>query len=81
MPKMSEGNMQEQAALDSIKEMRKKKPKAKAKAKPAPMMEDEGNMQEDATLQSAMSAKGFKKGGMCRGGGKATRGLKFSGVK
>jgi len=50
MPKMSEGNKQEQAALDSIMAIRRKK---------KPM--SEGSMQEGATLESAKSARKAKK--------------------
>ena len=83
MPKKSEGDMQEKATLDAIKEMRRKPKKAAASvAEPSMDMMDEGSMQEDATLESAKSArKTYKKGGMCRGGGKATRGMKFVGVR
>ena len=91
MAKKSEGDMQEQAALDSIMAMRGKK-KAPAKKAPKPEKYDptEGDMQEDAALQSAKSARGMacggkvkkmKSGGMCRGGRAATRGTKFIGVR
>lgn len=91
MPKKSEGEMQEKATLDAIKKMRKRPKQAASTAAPSMGTMDEGDMQEEATLESAKSARmGMKcggkvhkmaKGGMCRGGGKATRGTKFSGVK
>jgi hypothetical protein len=88
---MSEGDMQEQAALDSIKALRKKAAPKKAAPKKPKYEMDEGDMQEDAALQSAKSArnamscggkvKKYKSGGMCRGGRAATRGTKFVGVR
>ena len=76
---MSEGNKQEQAALDSIMAIRRKKKKK-------PM--SEGSMQEGATLESAKSARKAKKmscggkvhkmksGGKVRGCGKAVKGTR-----
>ena len=45
------------------------------------MMWDEDAPRREKAEADLMKTKKYAKGGMCRGGGKATRGLKFSGVK
>lgn len=43
--------------------------------------EDKKDAKEAGEDKAYMQSRGYNKGGMCRGGGKAIRGMKFSGVK